>query len=82
MGTSLVAQTAGHALVAEVAQEAVARRILSAVYYILLRHEAYRAPGASPHDKERTEQVLNRMLRQIAKLGYTVSIEPTIAGAT
>ena len=61
---------------------AVAHRILIAVYYILLRHEAYRAPGASPSDEERKGQALNRMLRQIAKLGYTVRLEPAIAVAT
>ena len=58
---------------------AVAHRILIAVYYILLRHEPYRAPGASVIDEQRQEQLLNRMLRRIAKLGYTVSLEPAIA---
>ncbi len=61
---------------------AVAHRILIAVYYMLLRHEAYRAPGAAPGDEARNGQALTRMMRQIAKLGYTVRLEPTSAVAT
>ncbi len=61
---------------------AVAHRILIAVYYMLLRHEPYRAPGALAIDEPRQAQALNRMVRQIAKLGYTVSLEPAIAVAT
>ena len=61
---------------------AVAHRLLIAVYYILLRHEPYRAPGASAMDDRRHEQVLNRMLHRIAKLGYTVQLEPSRAVVT
>jgi transposase len=61
---------------------AVAHRLLIAVYYILLRHEPYRAPGASAMDEHRHEQVLNRMLHRIAKLGYTVQLEPSRAVVT
>jgi len=61
---------------------AVAHRILIAVYYMLLRHEPYRAPGAPAIDEQRQEQLLNRMLRRIAKLGYTVKLEPAIVAVT
>ncbi len=61
---------------------AVAHRILIAVYYILLRHEPYRAPGAPVEDEQRTERLVNRMLQRIEKLGYTVSREPAIVVAT
>ncbi len=61
---------------------AVTHRMLIAVYYMLLRHEPYRAPGAPALDEQRQQQLLTRMLRRIAKLGYTVSLEPTIATAT
>jgi len=41
---------------------AVAHRILIAVYYILLRHEPYRAPGTPVADGHRMEQLVNRMV--------------------
>jgi transposase len=61
---------------------AVAHRILIAVYYILLRHEPYRAPGAPVVDEQRKERLVNAMLKRIEKLGYTVSREPAIVVAT
>jgi transposase len=61
---------------------AVAHRILIAVYYILLRHEPYRAPGAPASDDQRKERLVNGMLQRIERLGYTVSLEPTSATAT
>ena len=61
---------------------AVAHRLLIAVYYILLRHEPYRAPGTPAIDEHRQGQVLSRMLWRIAKLGYTVTLEPATAAAT
>ena len=58
---------------------AVAHRILIAVYYILLRQEPYRAPGAPARDDQRKERLVNGMLQRIERLGYTVSLEPTVA---
>lgn len=60
---------------------AVAHRIVTAVYYMLLQHEPYREPGAPPVDEERKTHVLNRMLTRIEKLGYTVRLEPIDAVA-
>lgn len=61
---------------------AVAHRILIAVYYILLRHEPYRAPAAPLADEQRKERLVNGMLQRIEQLGYTVSREPVIVVAT
>ena len=61
---------------------AVAHRILIAVYYILLRHEPYRAPGAPVGDAQRKERLVNGMLQRIEQLGYTVRREPAIVVAT
>ena len=61
---------------------AVAHRILIAVYYILLRHEPYRAPGAPIVDEQRKDRLVNGMLQRIEKLGYTVRREPAIVVAT
>ncbi len=61
---------------------AVAHRILITVYYILLRHEPYRAPGTSVADGHRMEQLVNRMVQRIEELGYTVTREPTSATVT
>ena len=55
---------------------AVAHRILVAAYYILRDRVPYREPGAPPVDEQRKVQLLNRMLKRIEKLGYTVSLEP------
>jgi transposase len=55
---------------------AVAHRILVAAYYILRDRVPYREPGAPPADEQRKAQVLNRMLKRIEKLGYSVHLEP------
>lgn len=60
---------------------AVAHRILVAAYYMLRGQEPYREPGAPPADEQRKAQVLNRMLKRIEKLGYTVRLEPIDAVA-
>ena len=60
---------------------AVAHRILVAAYYMLREQEPYREPGAPPADGQRKVQVLNRMVKRIEKLGYTVSLEPIEAVA-
>jgi transposase len=59
---------------------AVAHRILTAVYYMLLQHEPYRAPGAAPLDEQRQKKKLDHLLKQITHLGYTAQLEPL--GAT
>jgi transposase len=55
---------------------AVAHRLLVAIYYMLLRHEPYRAPGEAILDEQRKAQLADRMQHRLAELGYTVSLEP------
>ncbi len=54
---------------------AVAHRILIAVYYMLLRHEPYRAPDAPTLDEQRKDQLLKRMQHRMAQLGYTIELK-------
>ncbi len=54
---------------------AVAHRILIAIYYMLLRHEPYRAPGAPTLDEQRKDQLLKRMQHRMAQLGYTIELK-------
>jgi transposase len=60
---------------------AVAHRILTAAYYMLLEHSPYREPGAAPVDEHRKAQLLNRMVHRIEHLGYTVRLEPAAPAA-
>ncbi len=55
---------------------AVAHRIITAAYYMLLLHEPYCEPGASPMDEQRKTRVLNHMLQRLEKLGYKAHLEP------
>ena len=55
---------------------AVAHRIVTAVYYMLLHHEPYREPGTVPVDAQRKTRVLNHMLKRLEKLGYHAHLEP------
>ena len=54
---------------------AVAHRILIAIYYMLLRHEPYRAPSARTLDEHRKDQLLKRMQHRMAQLGYTFELK-------
>ena len=60
---------------------AIAHRILTAVYYILLHHEPYREPGMPEVDERRTQQLVQRMQQRIERLGFIVTVKPMIAGA-
>lgn len=59
---------------------AIAHRILTAVYYILLNHEPYREPGGPDIDARRKQQLVRRMQQRIERLGFTVTLEPVLAG--
>jgi transposase len=59
---------------------AIAHRILTAVYYILLHHEPYRKPGGPDVDDRRKEQLVRRMQQRIERLGFAVTVEPLMAG--
>jgi transposase len=58
---------------------AVAHSILVSAYYILLRHEPYRDLGGNYFDERKKDAVVNRLIKHMGKLGYTVHLEP-IAG--
>ncbi len=60
---------------------AIAHRILTAVYYILLHHEPYREPGGPDVEDRRKQQLVRRMQQRIERLGYAVTLEPVMAGA-
>jgi transposase len=61
---------------------AVAHRIVTAVYYMLLHHEPYCEPGAPRMDEQRKTRVLNHMLKRLEKLGYKAHLEPVGAPAS
>ncbi len=58
---------------------AVAHRLLTAVYHMLLYHEPYRAPGAAPVDEHRNAKKVDNLLKQLSRLGYTAQLEPLSA---
>ncbi len=55
---------------------AVAHRILTAAYYILLKQEPYQDLGANYLDERRKESVITRICTRIKQLGYQVNLEP------
>ncbi len=55
---------------------AVAHRILTAAYHMLIRREPFHELGASYLDERNKTKVVNRMTRRIEKLGYQVTVEP------
>jgi transposase len=60
---------------------AVAHRLLTAMYYMLLNHEPYRAPGSAPFDDRRKTKKLDMLLKHITQLGYTAQLEPVAASS-
>jgi transposase len=55
---------------------AIAHRLLTAVYYMLLKHEPYREVGVAERDERRKYQLVHRMQQRIERLGYAVTIAP------
>lgn len=55
---------------------AVARKIVLIAYTLLRKREPYQERGANAMDERRTDQILHRMQRRIAHLGYTLHLEP------
>lgn len=56
---------------------AVAHRILTAVYHILLKQQPFQDLGANYLDERRQQHLLKRMCLRIQQLGYQVNLEPT-----
>ena len=55
---------------------AVAHSILVIAYHMLRRHEPYRELGGNYFDERKKESIVNRLMRRIQTLGYTVSLQP------
>jgi transposase len=61
---------------------AVAHKILVIVYTLLKSGECYQERGAAALDERQKDRLLQRLQRRIAKLGYTVSLEPNPVATT
>jgi transposase len=61
---------------------AVAHKILVIIYTLLKTGQLYEERGAAALDEQQKERIVHRLERRIAKLGYTVHLEPITAAAT
>jgi transposase len=61
---------------------AVAHKLLTIGYTLLLKREHYREPDLSERDGQRREQLARHLQRRLAQLGYTTQIELTTAATT
>ncbi len=55
---------------------AVAHKLLTLAYTLLRKREHYQERGAATLDARRKDQLVQRMQRRFAQLGYTVHLEP------
>ena len=60
---------------------AIAHRLVTAIYHILLHHEPYRAPSPTVVDERRKAVLVHRMQRRIEQLGFEVTLQPRAAPA-
>jgi transposase len=60
---------------------AVAASILTAIYHMLSDGTAHQDLGADYFDRRSPEAKVGRLVRQIAKLGYEVTVQPAIRAA-
>ena len=60
---------------------AVAHSILVIIYHMLRGHEAYRELGEDHYEKLNPEAKVNKLVRQINKLGYDTTLTPVPATA-
>jgi len=58
---------------------AVAHSILVMSYHILKRQQPYKELGGDYFDERKKESILHGLVKRISKLGYEVSLEPTVA---
>jgi len=61
---------------------AIAHRLVTAIYYILLHHEPYREPIPAVVDEQRKAVLVHRMQRRIEQLGFAVTLQPVVEPAT
>ena len=57
---------------------ALAHTLLTIVYYVLQRQEPYRELGGNYFDERDRTSVERRLIRRLQKLGYDVTIQPTV----
>ena len=57
---------------------ALAHTLLTIVYYVLKRQEPYRELGGNYFDERDRTSVERRLVRRFQKLGYNVTIQPTV----
>lgn len=55
---------------------AIAHRLVTAIYYILLHHEPYREPSTAVVDEQRKAVLVHRMQRRIEQPGFVVALQP------
>lgn len=60
---------------------AVAHRILTAAYYMLIRREPFRELGATYLDERNKTKVVRGATRRLEQLGYRVTLEPVAVAA-
>jgi transposase len=60
---------------------AVAHRILTAVYHMLIRHEPFRDLGAAYLDERHKSKVVKVATQRLQRLGYRVTLEPVAVAA-
>ena len=60
---------------------AVAHSLLIIIYHMLRRHQPYRELGEDYYDKLKPEAKVDKLVRQIAKLGYNTTLSPSTATA-
>ena len=60
---------------------AIAHRLVTAIYYILLHHEPYHPPSPTVVDERRKAVLVHRMQRRIEQLGFAVTLQPLAAPA-
>ena len=60
---------------------AVAHKLLTIGYTLLLKREHYSEPDLSEREVQRREQLARQLQRRLARLGYTTQIESTTAAA-
>ena len=54
---------------------AVAHAIVVAIYHMLTRKQAYQELGGNYFDERKRENVVNRLVQRLERLGYQVALE-------
>jgi len=55
--------------------------MIVSIYHMLVHREPYRDLGYDYFDKRKKDTKVNRLTRQLEKLGYAVSLEPLVSTA-